>query len=249
MIMKKTVLGIALVMAAAPTFAQEHVHPAEHHDHGQHQRMKGALGAYAGTREASGTSWQPEATQMAGRHLQKGEWAVMLHGYADLIYDDQGGPRGDEKLFVTSMLMAMGQRPLGSGTWGLRAMVSLDPLMGKRGYPLLFQTGETANGTDHLIDRQHPHDFFMELATTYSIPVKDGSVFGYAGLPGEPALGPPAFMHRASGIRIPEAPLTHHWSVPFVIAGKWKVRCSTDENPISIAGISRRGAWTRGRVA
>jgi len=51
----------------------------------------------------------------------------------------------------------------------------------------------------------------MELATTYSIVAGEGSVFGYLGLPGEPALGPPAFMHRASGVAIPEAPLTHHW--------------------------------------
>ena len=27
-------------------------------------------------------------------------------------------------------------------------MVSADPLMGKSGYPLLFQTGETADGVD-----------------------------------------------------------------------------------------------------
>jgi hypothetical protein len=39
----------------------------------------------------------------------------------------------------------------------------------------------------------------------------NGSAFAYFGLPGEPALGPPAFMHRFSGMRNPEAPLTHHW--------------------------------------
>jgi hypothetical protein len=91
-------------------------------------------------------------------------------------------------------------------------MVSLEPLMGKEGYPLLLQTGETADGINPLIDRQHPHDLFMELATTYSVPLSDeSSIFGYAGLPGEPALGPPAFMHRVSGIDILDAPITHHW--------------------------------------
>jgi hypothetical protein len=39
----------------------------------------------------------------------------------------------------------------------------------------------------------------------------EGSLFLYAGLPGEPALGPAAYMHRASGMDNPEAPLTHHW--------------------------------------
>jgi hypothetical protein len=92
-------------------------------------------------------------------------------------------------------------------------MLSLDPAtIGKKGYPLLLQTGETADGVTPLIDRQHPHDLFMELAATYSVPVgEDGSVFVYAGWPGEPALGPPAFMHRFSGMELPEAPLGHHW--------------------------------------
>jgi hypothetical protein len=109
------------------------------------------------------------------------------------------------------MLMTMAQRPLGAGTVGLRGMVSLDALMGERGYPLLLQTGESANGQP-LIDRQHPHDLFMELAASYSHPLGERrSLFVYAGLPGEPALGPPAFMHRFSGEDNPEAPITHHW--------------------------------------
>jgi hypothetical protein len=52
----------------------------------------------------------------------------------------------------------------------------------------------------------------MELAATYSHPLTEhGSVFGYFGLPGEPALGPAVFMHRFSGTDNPEAPITHHW--------------------------------------
>ena len=91
-------------------------------------------------------------------------------------------------------------------------MFSLDPTMGKDGYPLLFQTGETADGTTPLIDRQHPHDFLMELAAVYSHTITaTSSVFLYAGYPGEPALGPPTFMHRFSGMDNPEAPLGHHW--------------------------------------
>jgi hypothetical protein len=37
------------------------------------------------------------------------------------------------------------------------------------------------------------------------------SVFLYAGLPGEPAFGPPAFMHREAIMDSPEAPISHHW--------------------------------------
>ncbi|HEX4533561.1 MAG TPA: hypothetical protein VH000_04965, partial [Rhizomicrobium sp.] len=82
----------------------------------------------------------------------------------------------------------------------------------KSGYPLLLASGETANGITPLIDRQHPHDLFMELSGTYAHQLSnDSSVFLYAGYPGEPALGPTAFMHRASGMDIPDAPITHHW--------------------------------------
>ena len=137
---------------------------------------------------------------------------AMLHGSADLAYDNQGGDRGDEKVFSDNMGMGMAQRSLGPGTLGLRAMLSLEPAtIGKEGYPLLLQTGETANGQAPLIDRQHPHDLFMELAGSYSIASGNRSLFVYGGLPGEPALGPPAFMHRFSGANIPVAPITHHW--------------------------------------
>ena len=198
---------------------------------GMSMPMNGYLGPYAMSREASGTSWQPESTPDDGIMFSQGDWMGMVHGFADFIYDDQGGDRGHDKFYSSNMLMAMASRPLGAGTWGLRGMFSLEPAtISKSGYPLLLQTGETANGRDPLIDHQHPHDFLMELATTYSVPVgPDASVFGYFGLPGEPALGPPAFMHRFSGMDIPEAPITHHWldstHVDFGVAtlgGTWK---------------------------
>ncbi len=174
--------------------------------------MSGMYGPYAMSREASGTSWQPDAARHEGVHLMRGPWMVMLHGFADGVYDDQGGPRGDTKVFGNNMGMAMAQRSLGPGSLGVRAMVSLEPAtIGKEGYPLLLQTGETADGRTPLIDRQHPHDLFMELAGSYSVSRGDRSLFVYAGLPGEPALGPPAFMHRFSGLNIPVAPITHHW--------------------------------------
>jgi hypothetical protein len=106
----------------------------------------------------------------------------------------------------------MARRPIGDGTLQFRAMLSPDPVMGKRGYPLLLASGETANGTDRLIDRQHPHDLFMELSASLSQNLGEkSSVFLYGGLPGEPAFGPPAFMHREAIMDSPEAPISHHW--------------------------------------
>jgi hypothetical protein len=199
--------------------------------------MKGALGPYSMMRDSSGTAWQPDSTPMEGVHGQIGQWSTMVHGYVLGVYDHQGGPRGDDEAFSESMLMLMAQRPAGAGTLTLRTMLSLDPLMGKDGYPLLLQTGETANGADPLIDRQHPHDLFMELSGTYAVPL-DGktSAFLYAGYPGEPALGPPTFMHRLSGMDNPEAPIGHHWldstHITFgvltagVVRGNWKLEGS-----------------------
>jgi hypothetical protein len=196
-----------------------HVHPPPRgkskmlHLPGEHP-MTGALGPYALTRETSGTAWQPESSIHEGLHFGSGEWMSMIHGWATAVWDDQGGPRGgDQKLYSANMLMARAHGPYGPGTLGVRAMMSAEPgTIGASGYPLLLQTGESADGKTPLIDRQHPHDLFMELATTYSIaPDPASSIFVYAGLPGEPALGPPVFMHRLSGQWFPDAPIAHHW--------------------------------------
>lgn len=173
---------------------------------------RGALGPYPMAREASGTAWQPDSSSHAGLMSMTGDWMFMAHGTLNLVYDHQSSRRGDDKLFASGMLMGMAQRPLGNGTLQFKAMVSPDPLMGARGYPLLLASGETANGRDRLIDRQHPHDFFMELSGSVSQNIgSKSSVFLYAGLPGEPAFGPPAFMHREAILDSPEAPITHHW--------------------------------------
>ena len=210
----------------------------EHHEsHEGHAAVQAFLGSYVLNREASGTSWVPDAAPHEGAHSTSGAWSFMEHGFAMAVADKQGGPRGDEKFFGASMLMGMGTRRVGPGRLGLRSMLSLDPAtIGKEGYPLLLQTGETADGITHLIDRQHPHDLFMELAATFSVSSRTRSVFVYGGLPGEPAIGPPVFMHRPSGIEIPSAPISHHWldssHITFgvvtagVTSGSWKVEGS-----------------------
>jgi len=57
------------------------------------------------------------------------------------------------------MFMFMAHHPLADGRIGLRGMFSLDPLMGKSGYPLLLQTGETADGTNPLMTASTRNDF------------------------------------------------------------------------------------------
>ena len=153
-----------------------------------------------------------EHVHEGGLAADVGGWSVMAHGFANAVIDHQGSSRGGGETFSNSMFMVDGVREAGRDALELRGMFSLDPLMGRSGYPLLFQTGETANGLLHLIDRQHPHDFFMELSATARRRLDERTTVSVsAGLPGDAALGPPVFMHRASGERIPEAPISHHW--------------------------------------
>jgi hypothetical protein len=159
----------------------------------------------------SGTSWAPVSTPMYMWHKVSGDWLFMLHGEAKIGVNAQGGPRGVTKVESANWIMPMAFHKLAKGTLQLRGMFSIEPFTFPRGgSPLLFQTGETYKG-EPLIDRQHPHDLFMELSAQYTHPLGErGTWFTYIGYPGEPALGPPAFMHRASASENPSATLAHH---------------------------------------
>jgi len=175
---------------------------------------QGMLGNWRMNREASGTSWIPDSSPLYAKMGKLGNFQTMVHGQMYGVYTDQGGPRGGSDFYVPSRLMGMAWDWQPDGTlWGFRGMLSADaPLMGTRGYPLLFQTGETAFGRP-LSDRQHPHDVVMELAATWAKPLKRGryTPFVYLAAVGEPALGPAAYPHRPSAFDNPEAPLGHHW--------------------------------------
>ena len=165
------------------------------------------------SREGSGTSWIPDSSPMYGRMFMFGENMLMLHGAIFPRYTNVSTRRGDDRIDAPNWFMAMFSHPLGDSTqFGSRLMMSLDPLTeGGRGYPLLFQTGESWNG-EALHDRQHPHDLFDELSFSLSQKFEhDLSAYIYFGYPGEPALGPPAFMHRPSAMDDPDAPIGHHW--------------------------------------
>ena len=159
----------------------------------------------------SGTSWQPDSSPMPMLHKQSGEWLLMFHYNFTMGVNRQGGPRGVTKFESANWFMPSAIRRVGPGTLELRGMVSAEPFtFPPGGSPLLFQTGETYKG-EPLIDRQHPHDLFMELSASYTVPIGErASWFAYVGYPGEPALGPNAFMHRASASENTSAPLSHH---------------------------------------
>lgn len=159
----------------------------------------------------SGTSWQPISTQMYMVDTIMGKWLLMFHYNIVAGINHQGGPRGATKFESANWFMPMAYHRLGKGTLQLRGMFSAEPFtFPPGGSPLLLQTGETYKGRP-LIDRQHPHDLFMELSAQYTVPLGErGTWFTYVGYPGEPALGPVAFMHRASASENPSASLSHH---------------------------------------
>ncbi len=165
------------------------------------------------SRESSGTSWVPDSTPIYGHMFMFGDNMLMLHGGIFPRYTNVSSPRGDDRIDAPNWFMAMFSHPLGENAQiGLRLMMSADLLTERgSGYPLLFQTGESWRG-DALHDRQHPHDLFSELSFAYSKKfAHDISAYLYLGYPGEPALGPPAFMHRLSAMDDPDAPISHHW--------------------------------------
>src|SRR2546426_2019206 len=159
----------------------------------------------------SGTSWQPSSGPMHMHYKVAGDWLLMFHYNLLVGLNRQGGPRGVTKLESANWFMPMAYHKLGKGTLQLRGMFSAEPFtFPPGGSPLLFQTGETYK-RQPLIDRQHPHDLFMELSVQYTLPLGErGTWFTYFGYPGEPALGPVAFMHRASASENPSATLSHH---------------------------------------
>jgi hypothetical protein len=218
---------VSFVLGAAPAAAQhEHQQPSRpdttrdemasmpgmtHGGHDMAAMMDGPLGI-SHVRMGSGTSWMPDSSPMHANHKMWGDWTAMIHGVAFAQYDDQGSRRGDRQLGIVDWEMLMLMRRVGTGMLHLHGMASLEPAtIGGKGYPLLLQTGESYEG-DPLHDRQHPHDFVMELAAMFQQPIASNlAIELYGGLAGEPALGPVAFMHRPSAQNDPLSPLGHHW--------------------------------------
>ena len=166
---------------------------------------------------SSGTSSEPASTPMYMVMGHHGAWMWMLHGEAFVTDIQQQaaqtpeGRRGGDKFFSTNWIMPMAMRRLGPGQLTLRTMFSLEPAtITDRQYPLLFQQGETAFGAP-IVDGQHPHNFFMEVAAIYDIKLTERTLLSFYIAPiGDPAIGPAAYPHRMSASEDPLAALGHH---------------------------------------
>jgi hypothetical protein len=166
---------------------------------------------------SSGTSIEPASTPIPMLMTDRDGWRLMLHSNAFAANTQQqaDGERGRDAFFSTNWIMPMAQRELGANGHGgeltLRAMFSFEPAtIGDRNYPELFQQGETAYGNP-IVDGQHPHDFFMEVAALYDLPLSPHTLLSFYAAPiGDPAIGPTAYPHRQSASEDPIAALGHH---------------------------------------
>lgn len=236
------VLVLAAVLTA-PTFgfAQERqsTRPTDVHEH-----VAVTAPLLTPTRETSGTAWLPQVTPMYGVHRPWRGWDVRLNGvvFAQGVYEPgdrhRTGGASTRQVAGINWVMAMARRNLAGGRFGIRTMFSAEPwTVPDCGALNFLATGEVCEG-DTIHDRQQPHDLFMELAVDYERTLRGNWRWQvYAGLSGEPALGPPGYPHRASAMANPIRPLTHHWldstHVTFGVVTfgvhnqRWKAEAST----------------------
>jgi len=173
--------------------------------------MSASAAAFSGA-YVSGTSQSPAVRPMNMLHKRVGDWNVMFHGVLWGVYTNQGGPRGRDKTFGAGWVMPMASRRLAGGIFTVRTMFSIEPLTVRDGrYPLLMQSGETWKNIP-ILNGQHPHDFVKELAGAYQYRVGENTTLNlYAGLRGDPAIGPTAYPHRISASENPIAVMSHHY--------------------------------------
>ena len=209
----RVALLAAFILTVAFQSAAQETTPASDHVHHEHDAADGALPSW---------SWMPDANIFVGYNYQHRE------------FRDQSAWESQ------NWFMLHATRPLGSGQLQLGGMLSLEPFtMQGIGSPQLFQTGESYQGGP-LIDRQHPHDLFMELGAKYRVRRGAVTFLAEADLVGPAALGPTPFMHRESARDNPEAPLAHHYLdsthiTPGVLTGG-----------VAVGSLTLEGSWFRG---
>ena len=229
--------AIALVAHPRLAVSQDAGPPSQVHEHVD---VPGVL--LTPTRDASGTAWVPAATPMYGVHQPWRGWDLRLNGtvFGQMTYEPtdrhRTGGADTAQLSSVNWGMAMLRRSVGSGRVGMRGMLSAEGwTTSSCGSLNLLATGEVCQ-RDTVHDRQQPHDLVMELAADYEHPLGGNWRWqAYAGIAGEPALGPAGYAHRTSAAVNPTAPISHHVIDPptafgVVTAGihngKWKIEAS-----------------------
>jgi hypothetical protein len=206
-------------IAAQTPATTQHQHDAQApaqepvtHQHGMNMPGDHADHEMQIEREGSGTAWLPVDTPMYALHARRGPWLLMVHENAFVQFLHESGDRGDDQFGSINWFMGMAHRDVGPGRLVLRGMFSAEPWTIRGcGYPDLLASGEQCKG-EQIHDRQHPHDFPMEISGEYDAPLSESVRWQvYGGPAAEPALGPVGYPHRVSAMPNPIAPMSHHW--------------------------------------
>lgn len=170
-------------------------------------------------RYASGTSWQPDETPVRALHGAAAGWRLMLHGSASLAYVNARSSRGGARLGSANWWMAHASRSIPRGTLTLTGGGSLETItLGECGFPGLLGGGPACPVSTR--EFQHPHPPLMELAARLEQRISAALRLElYGALAGEPALGPPNYLHRLSAAADPIAPISHHETSPAHASG------------------------------
>ncbi|MGH9442681.1 MAG: hypothetical protein ACRD16_10450 [Thermoanaerobaculia bacterium] len=160
----------------------------------------------------SETSADPNPDPMARMEAMPAmpHWMTMIHGYAFLNANRQAGPSGGREFESQNHFMIVAMRAWAGGRLSLLGTFTLEPAtIPVEGSRELFQRGETYHDV-LLVDRQHPHDLFVQLGAAWEKESAAGKIRLSLAPIGEPALGPVAYPHRLSASENPTAPLSHH---------------------------------------
>ena len=136
----------------------------------------------------------------------------MGHGVLNLVFDTNPAGRGDDKTFVSGMLMGMARRRSATARFnsGDGQSRSAD---GQEG--LSAPAGQRRNGKrGRPSHRPAASARFLRGVVGFGFARTSARRAAYSctlGFQGEPAFGPPAFMHREAILDSPEAPISHHW--------------------------------------
>ena len=135
--------------------------------------LAGARAAEGGQQAAPNRAQANPQDQHAG-HAQPspgegwtGAWDAVVFG----TFNHQGGHRGETEFRSQNWFMGTASRRLGPGSFGMTGMLTVEPLTAPGlGFAEIFQVGEAYQGLQ-ITDHQHPHDLFMQLSSSWSVPI------------------------------------------------------------------------------
>lgn len=140
---------------------------------------------------------------------------VMMHGNVFGVATSEQGPRGRREFAAPNMAMIDAGTTVG-GAHYLKAELMATAerwTFPERGIPELLQVGETNSKGEPFVDAQHPHSspvMGLTISDTFRLSGGRNHLRLFAAPRGASTDGPVAFMHRATGMVNPDAPLGHH---------------------------------------